>query len=52
MVIKVYGLVGSNATFRVCAALFEKDLDFELVRTQIFGVKEQKTPQFLARNVR
>ncbi|GJZ09215.1 glutathione S-transferase-like protein [Tanacetum coccineum] len=50
MVIKVYGLVGSNATFRVIAALVEKDLDFELVPTQIFDVKEQKTPQFLARN--
>ncbi|GJV53842.1 glutathione S-transferase-like protein [Tanacetum coccineum] len=46
----VYGLVGSNATFRVIAALVEKDLDFELVPTQIFDVKEQKIPQFLARN--
>ncbi|GKB48571.1 glutathione S-transferase-like protein, partial [Tanacetum coccineum] len=49
MGIKLHGLVGSTATFRVLAALAEKDLDFEFVSVDLVS-KEQKTPQFLARN--
>ncbi|XP_071698284.1 glutathione S-transferase APIC-like [Rutidosis leptorrhynchoides] len=49
MSIKLYGLVGSTATFRAMAALYEKDLEFEFVPVDLAS-KEQKTPQFLTRN--
>ncbi|KAK9048477.1 hypothetical protein SSX86_026904 [Deinandra increscens subsp. villosa] len=49
MALKLYGFVGSNATFRALASLFEKDLDFEFVKVHMAG-REHKTPQFLSRN--
>ncbi|KAD3068655.1 hypothetical protein E3N88_36535 [Mikania micrantha] len=49
MTVKVYGFVGSNATYRVLASLYEKNVDFELVTVNM-AAWEHKRPRFLARN--
>ncbi|KAI3800952.1 hypothetical protein L1987_29052 [Smallanthus sonchifolius] len=49
MTVKVYGFVGSNATYRVMASLYEKNVDFELVTVNM-AAWEHKRPRFLARN--
>ncbi|KAI3741810.1 hypothetical protein L1987_59488 [Smallanthus sonchifolius] len=49
MAIKLHGTVGSPATFRAFAALYEKDLDVDFIPVKL-GVNENKSPQFLARN--
>ncbi|KAI7747698.1 hypothetical protein M8C21_023571 [Ambrosia artemisiifolia] len=47
MALKLRGTVGSSATFRALAALYEKDLDFDFVPVNLSD-KENKSPQFLA----
>lgn len=49
MAVKLYGFVGSNATFRALASLYEKDVEFELVTVNM-GAMEHRRPRFLARN--
>ncbi|KAK9055818.1 hypothetical protein SSX86_026903 [Deinandra increscens subsp. villosa] len=49
MAVKVFGFVGSNATYRVLASLYEKNVDFELVTVNM-AAWEHKRPRFLARN--
>ncbi|XP_071719011.1 glutathione S-transferase-like [Rutidosis leptorrhynchoides] len=49
MTVKVYGFVGSNATYRVLASLYEKNVDFELVTVNMASW-EHKRPKFLSRN--
>ncbi|XP_076956215.1 glutathione S-transferase-like [Bidens hawaiensis] len=49
MTVKVFGFIGSNAVYRVLAALYEKNVDYEFVRVNM-GILEHKRPRFLARN--
>lgn len=50
MAIKLHGLVGSPATFRAMATLYEKDVEFQFVPVD-FATQEHKSPKFLALNV-
>ncbi|XP_071719018.1 glutathione S-transferase APIC-like [Rutidosis leptorrhynchoides] len=49
MAIKLYAHAGSDATQRVLACLYEKEVDFELVTIDTSS-GQHKTPQFLARS--
>lgn len=50
MTIKVHGMWYSNATGRVLATLFEKEVEFEVIPVDILK-GAQKQPDFLALQV-
>jgi len=43
---KIYGMWYSNATSRLLATLYEKEVDFEMIPVDIMK-GEQKKPEFL-----
>lgn len=47
---KIYGMWYSNATGRLLATLYEKEVDFELIPVDIMK-GEQKKPDYLAMQV-
>ena len=49
MVLKLYGLHASYPVRLVASILIEKQVPFELIKVDL-SKREQKTPEFLARN--